>query len=102
MSSRVAAGRSKIPVWLDCDPGQLTERLALAAVSSRPTLGVVTLVVHCVRSWPGHDDALAILLAGHHPDVQLLGISTVASNQVRQCGAWGTQSRPGHKAAHTL
>lgn len=30
----------------------------------------------------GHDDALAMLLAGYHPDMQLLGVSTVASNQV--------------------
>ena len=30
---------------------------------------------------PGHDDALAIILAGFHSDLQLLGISTVAGNQ---------------------
>lgn len=30
---------------------------------------------------PGHDDALAIILAGHSPGVHLLGISTVAGNQ---------------------
>lgn len=30
---------------------------------------------------PGHDDAMAIMLAGHSPSVELLGLSTVAGNQ---------------------
>lgn len=30
---------------------------------------------------PGHDDALAIILAGHHPRINLIGVSTVAGNQ---------------------
>eukprot|EP00397_Hematodinium_sp_SG-2012_P028843 GEMP01030407.1.p1 GENE.GEMP01030407.1~~GEMP01030407.1.p1 ORF type:complete len:592 (-),score=128.39 GEMP01030407.1:276-2051(-) len=30
---------------------------------------------------PGHDDAMAIILAGFHPYIELLGISTVGSNQ---------------------
>jgi len=30
---------------------------------------------------PGHDDALAILLAAHHPVIDLLAITTVAGNQ---------------------
>jgi inosine-uridine nucleoside N-ribohydrolase len=30
---------------------------------------------------PGHDDAIAILLAAHHPEVELLAITTVAGNQ---------------------
>jgi inosine-uridine nucleoside N-ribohydrolase len=30
---------------------------------------------------PGHDDALAILLAAHHPAIDLLAITTVAGNQ---------------------
>ncbi|HCI80902.1 MAG TPA: pyrimidine-specific ribonucleoside hydrolase RihA [Ktedonobacter sp.] len=30
---------------------------------------------------PGHDDAIAILLAGKHPDIDLLAITTVAGNQ---------------------
>ena len=30
---------------------------------------------------PGHDDAIAILLAGHHPDIKLIAITTVAGNQ---------------------
>lgn len=30
---------------------------------------------------PGHDDAVAILMAGAHPKIDLLGITTVAGNQ---------------------
>ncbi len=30
---------------------------------------------------PGHDDAIAILLAAGNPDIELLGITTVAGNQ---------------------
>eukprot|EP00887_Chlorella_sp_A99_P001134 scaffold14.g1134.t1 len=30
---------------------------------------------------PGHDDAMAIILAGHHPGLDLLGISTMSCNQ---------------------
>jgi inosine-uridine nucleoside N-ribohydrolase len=30
---------------------------------------------------PGHDDAIAILLAAHHPAIDLLAITTVAGNQ---------------------
>ncbi|MBU0996588.1 MAG: nucleoside hydrolase [Firmicutes bacterium] len=30
---------------------------------------------------PGHDDAIAILLAGNHPDIELLGITIESGNQ---------------------
>ncbi|MCB0030668.1 MAG: nucleoside hydrolase, partial [Anaerolineales bacterium] len=30
---------------------------------------------------PGHDDAIAILLAGRHPAIDLLALTTVAGNQ---------------------
>jgi inosine-uridine nucleoside N-ribohydrolase len=30
---------------------------------------------------PGHDDAIALLLAAHHPDIELMAITTVAGNQ---------------------
>eukprot|EP00037_Helgoeca_nana_P027555 m.316139 g.316139 ORF g.316139 m.316139 type:complete len:349 (-) comp27538_c1_seq1:1606-2652(-) len=33
---------------------------------------------------PGHDDMLAIILAGHHPNLSLIGISTVHGNQAVQ------------------
>ena len=29
---------------------------------------------------PGHDDAVAILLAAGHPDIELLGLTTVGGN----------------------
>lgn len=29
----------------------------------------------------GHDDAMALVLAGYTPNIKLLGVSTVASNQ---------------------
>lgn len=30
---------------------------------------------------PGHDDAVALLLAAHHPQIELLAVTTVAGNQ---------------------
>jgi inosine-uridine nucleoside N-ribohydrolase len=30
---------------------------------------------------PGHDDAIALLLAAHHPEIELLAVTTVAGNQ---------------------
>ncbi|EEP77171.1 conserved hypothetical protein [Uncinocarpus reesii 1704] len=48
----------KIPVWLDCDPVQHAKS----------------------KRMPGHDDAFAILLAAHHPQLDLLGITTVHGN----------------------
>ncbi|MGM0496231.1 MAG: nucleoside hydrolase, partial [Bacillota bacterium] len=30
---------------------------------------------------PGHDDAIAIMLAGYHKDIDLLGVSVVSGNQ---------------------
>ncbi len=33
---------------------------------------------------PGHDDAIAILLAGHHPQIDLLAVTTVAGNQAAE------------------
>ena len=30
---------------------------------------------------PGHDDAVAIMMAAKHPEIELLGITTVRGNQ---------------------
>src|SRR5215469_3193260 len=30
---------------------------------------------------PGHDDAIALLLAARHPEIELLAVTTVAGNQ---------------------
>lgn len=52
---------------------------------------------------PGHDDAIAILLAGHHPQIELLAITTVAGNQsadkttlnaLKVCSLAGLRSLP--------
>lgn len=43
---------------------------------------------------PGHDDAMAILLAAASPAIDLLGITTVAGNQTRRCCS-PTRKRPG-------
>lgn len=31
---------------------------------------------------PGHDDAVALMLAGNHPEIDLLGITVVSGNQI--------------------
>ena len=33
---------------------------------------------------PGHDDALALVLAAHHPALKLVGVSTVHGNQTAE------------------
>jgi inosine-uridine nucleoside N-ribohydrolase len=54
--SPISESNDKIPVWLDCDPGFTNFELTIQ----------------------GHDDAFAIILAGHSKKLELLGISTVA------------------------
>src|SRR2546428_13024924 len=57
---------------------------------------------------PGHDDAIALLLAAHHPDIELLAITTVAGNQsvdkttanaLKVCSLAGICDVPGAKGA---
>lgn len=52
---------------------------------------------------PGHDDAIALLLAGHHPQLELLAVTTVAGNQsvdkttlnaLKVCSLAGLRSLP--------
>ncbi|KAK7040979.1 IU-nuc-hydro domain-containing protein [Favolaschia claudopus] len=58
-------------VWLDVDP----------ISGSRPPLPWHVLK----QFYKGHDDAIAILLALHSPNVVLLGISTVHGNAPSEC-----------------
>ena len=37
---------------------------------------------------PGHDDAMALILAGHSDAVELVGVSTVAGNQSVEKTTW--------------
>jgi purine nucleosidase len=63
-------------VWLDVDPGLSTMALLvpLPLLTCRPT---TVLLFH----FAGHDDAMALILAGYSPMLELLGVSTVAGNQ---------------------
>jgi pyrimidine-specific ribonucleoside hydrolase len=45
--------------------------------ASAPTDKATPIILDCD---PGHDDALAMLLALHRPEVELLGVTTVAGN----------------------
>ncbi|KAK9823780.1 hypothetical protein WJX72_005445 [[Myrmecia] bisecta] len=61
--------------------GQAQETCSTSTSPSDTTDGVF----HRIAVWcdvdPGHDDALAIVLAGHSKRLELLGVSTVAGNQ---------------------
>jgi uridine nucleosidase len=61
------ASLDKIPLWLDCDPGK-RDRSLRAGTTWNSLTG------------SGHDDACAILFAAYHPNLELLGISTVYGN----------------------
>ena len=51
-----------------------------AAFSSPPISGLPSEKAVWLDCDPGHDDAIALLLAVHHPDLRLVGVSTVAGN----------------------
>eukprot|EP00898_Chlorokybus_atmophyticus_P004238 jgi/Chlat1/4815/Chrsp31S04863 len=63
-------------VWLDCDPGK-------GGVDTGSCCFVCCLLHKLcdMIMLRGHDDAMAIILAGHNRALRLLGISTVHGNQ---------------------
>jgi inosine-uridine nucleoside N-ribohydrolase len=78
----------KKPVWLDSDPGcarssKLGARRPAQARLQRRQLLRVTRLGNFYEACPAcrHDDAMALILAGHSPALHLLGVSTVAGNQ---------------------
>lgn len=59
-------------VWIDCDPGWYLD------VASNP---IRTFSQMFPLRATGHDDMMALILAGHHPSLRVLGVSTSAGNQ---------------------
>lgn len=57
-------------VWLDCDPGTVSLNLFF----------IFFLVIY--NFYNNKDDAFAILMASYNTNVNLIGISTVAGNQL--------------------
>ena len=64
-------------MWLDCDPGEFAGSLAI----QHDELTTVYVSTCTARGHPeGHGDARALLLALHHPSLDLLGVSKVGGN----------------------
>lgn len=57
-------------IWLDCDPGT-------CAVSLSPSVEFRPFDTALCRLPPGHDDAVALLLALELDNINLLGVSCV-------------------------
>jgi hypothetical protein len=74
LKANMATSAVKRPMWLDCDPGAKGP-WQLHAEPARPALVLTSHVP------AGHDDAIALMLASTHPELELLGVSTVACNQ---------------------